>query len=73
MASLLCAHCTRRIFLRHQQLPPVSGLCVPCGHKDAERRNTQSAWLRFRDALLEPVDVPRSRPLRPAADLRHLL
>jgi hypothetical protein len=73
MASLLCAHCTRRIFLRHQQLPPVSGLCVPCGHKAGERRSTDQAWRRFRAGLLEPVEAPPiRRPLQPAVDLRHL-
>jgi len=72
MASLLCAHCTRRIFLRPRQLPPVSGLCVPCGHKHAEQRSMDSAWRLFRDRLLEPAEVPQRPPLLPAADLRHL-
>jgi hypothetical protein len=73
MATLLCAHCTRRIFLRPQQLPPLSGLCVPCGHKAAERRGLDNAWRRFRDGLLQPADAPGGpRPLLPAADLRHL-
>jgi hypothetical protein len=73
MASLLCAHCKRRIFLRQQQLPPISGLCVPCGHQDAERRSADSAWRRFRDGLVQPAKAPPIRPpLSPAADLRHL-
>lgn len=73
MATLMCAHCTRRIFLRPQQLPPASGLCVPCGHKTAERRNLDQAWRRFRDQLLQPAELsPPDRPLLPAADLRHL-
>jgi hypothetical protein len=73
MASLHCAHCTRRIFLRPQQLPPLSGLCVPCGHKAAERHSLDRAWRRFRQGLLQPADAPpRPAPLLPAADLRHL-
>ena len=73
MASLLCAHCTRRIFLRPQQLPPLSGLCPPCGHKDAERRSLDSAWQRFRHGLLQPAETaPPRQPLLPSVDLRHL-
>ena len=72
MASLLCAHCTRRIFLRPQQLPPLSGLCVPCGHRSAEQRSTERAWHQFRDRLLQPSEMPHRPPLVPAADLRHL-
>lgn len=74
MASLLCAHCTRRIYLRARQVPPVTGLCVPCGQRDAARRSAQQAWLRFRDRLFGPAaEAPRAAPLRPLADLRHLL
>ena len=72
MPSLLCAHCARSIFLRPRQLPPVSGLCVPCGYQAGQRRNTEQAWHKFRDRLLGPVDVPAVEPLRPAVDLRHL-
>jgi hypothetical protein len=72
MPSLFCAHCTRSIFLRPQQLPPVSGLCVPCGQRHAARRNTEQAWLSFRDRLLGPVEAPAAEPLRPTVDLRHL-
>jgi len=72
MDSLLCAHCTRRIFLRHGQLAPLSGLCVPCGLKDAERRSLDRAWRNFRERLLAPTEVPARQPLLPAADLRHL-
>jgi hypothetical protein len=74
MATLFCAHCTRRIFLRHQQLPPASGLCLPCGHKKAEQQGTDRAWRKFRDLLFEPAQAPCIKPsLRPVADLRHLL
>jgi hypothetical protein len=72
MPSLFCAHCARSIFLRPQQLPPASGMCVPCGHRHATRRNTEQAWLSFRDRLLGPVDAPAVEPLRPTVDLRHL-
>jgi len=72
MESLTCAHCTRRIFLRHQQLPPASGLCVPCAHQDTEHQSVDRAWHRFRDRLLEPVEAPSRPTLLPAADLRHL-
>jgi hypothetical protein len=72
MPSLFCAHCARSIFLRPRQLPPVSGLCVPCGQRDATRRHTEQAWHKFRDRLLGPVDAPAVEPLHPAVDLRHL-
>jgi hypothetical protein len=73
MAPLLCTHCTRRIFLSPRQLPPRSGLCVPCGHKHAERQNADQAWRRFLGRVLEPAEAVHSKPLLPAADLRHLL
>jgi hypothetical protein len=74
MATLSCAHCTRRIFLRHQQLPPASGLCLPCGHKQAEQQSADRAWRKFRERLFEPAEaLCRKPPLLPAADLRHLL
>jgi hypothetical protein len=72
MPSLFCAQCARSIFLRPRQLPPVSGLCVPCGQRDATRRHTEQAWHKFRDRLLGPVDAPAVEPLHPAVDLRHL-
>lgn len=72
MPTLLCAHCTRSIFLRPQQLPPASGLCLPCGYRESKRRDTEQAWRRFRDRLLEPAAAPRVEPLRPMLDLRHL-
>jgi uncharacterized protein YecT (DUF1311 family) len=47
---------------------------VPCGQRDAARRSAQQAWLRFRDRLFGPAaEAPRAAPLRPLADLRHLL
>jgi hypothetical protein len=74
MATLFCAHCTRRIFLRHQQLPPASGLCLPCGHKHAEQQSADRAWRKFRDLLIDGAEAPRRQPpLLPVADLRHLL
>ena len=74
MASLLCAHCSRGIFLRPRQLPPLSGLCVPCGHKDAEQRSLDQAWRGFKERLLDPnLALPKRPPLMPAADLRHLV
>jgi hypothetical protein len=80
MASLHCAHCNRRIFLRPRQCAPRAGLCVPCGHRHAEQRSAQHAWHRFRSMLFAPavvapavVDAPRLQPLRPPLDLRHLL
>jgi hypothetical protein len=73
MASLLCAHCTRPIFLRPRQAPPASALCVPCGHAQAEQRSTDRAWRGFMDRLLQPAATPEPpRPLRPLVDLRHL-
>ena len=72
MPSLFCAHCTRSIFLRPRQLPPVSGLCVPCDQRDATRRHSEQAWRKFRDRLLGSADAPRVEPLRPTVDLRHL-
>ena len=72
MASFQCAHCSRPVFLRHQQLAPVSGLCVPCNHKAAEQRRADQAWRRFRDKLLAPVETLKPSPLLPPADLRHL-
>ena len=72
MASFFCAHCARSIFLRPRQLPPVSGLCLPCGYQDAKRRDAEQAWRKFRDRLLQPADAPEVAPLRPAVDLRHL-
>ena len=72
MPSLLCAHCSRSIFLRPQQRPPVSGLCVPCGYQHAKRNDAEQAWRKFRDRLLGPVDAPPVEPLRPTVDLRHL-
>lgn len=73
MPTLACAHCSRRIFLRPQQLPPASGLCVPCGYRDARRQATDRAWHQFRDRLLlGAVGTPEREPLLPAVDLRHL-
>jgi hypothetical protein len=76
MASLLCAHCTRPMFLRPQQLPPASALCVPCGQRQAEQRSTDRAWRAFMGRLLEPAVTPQPhpklQPLRPLVDLRHL-
>jgi hypothetical protein len=73
MATLACAHCSRRIFLRPQQSPPASGLCVPCGYQAARQRSADRAWRQFRDRLLlGPVDAPERAPLLPAVDLRHL-
>ena len=72
MASFFCAHCSRSIYLRPQQLPPVSGLCVPCGYRDGKRRDTEQAWRRFRDRLLQPAEAHEVAPLPPAVDLRHL-
>jgi hypothetical protein len=73
MASFQCAQCSRPVFLRPRQLPPVSGLCLPCNHQDGERRRAHEAWCRFRDKLLAPVvDAPNERLLLPAVDLRRL-
>jgi hypothetical protein len=74
MASFQCAHCSRPVFLRREQLPPLSGLCLPCQHGRGEQRRAEQAWQRFRSQVLAPLDAPRaeSRPLRPAVDLRHL-
>jgi hypothetical protein len=73
MRSLACAHCSRRIFLRPRQLPPASGLCVPCGYRAARQQNEDRAWQQFRDRLLQaPVDTPVRAPLLPGVDLRHL-
>ena len=72
MASLLCAHCTRRIYLRPRQVPPHAGRCVPCGHEEAERQRAERAWHRFRDSLLASADAGRDEPLLPRVDLRHL-
>jgi hypothetical protein len=73
MPTLACTHCSRRIFLRPRQLPPASGLCVPCGYQAARQESADRAWRQFRDRLLlGPVDAPPHVPLRPAVDLRHL-
>ena len=74
MASFQCAHCSRPVFLRREQLPPPSGLCLPCHHAHGEQRRAEQAWQRFRSHLLAPLDAPQpdARPLRPAVDLRHL-
>jgi hypothetical protein len=73
MASFHCSHCSRPVFLRHRQLPSVSGLCVPCDHRSGEQRRADQAWRKFRERLLSPADaVPIERPLLPLADLRHL-
>ena len=72
MASLLCTHCTRRIYLRPRQLPPNAGLCVPCGHEEAVRQAAERAWHRFRDRLLATAAAHGGEPLRPRVDLRHL-
>ncbi len=73
MQLLACTHCSRRIFLRPQQSPPASGLCVPCGYQAARRQSEDRAWRQFRDRLLTgPIDAPEHAPLLPTVDLRHL-
>lgn len=74
MASFQCAQCSRPVFLRREQLPPRSGLCLPCNHLRGEQRRAAQAWQRFRSQLLAPLDAPPAdaRALRPSIDLRHL-
>jgi hypothetical protein len=74
MASFQCAHCSRPVFLRREQLPPASGLCLPCNHARGEQRRATQAWQRFRSQMLTPLGAlpTDARPLMQAVDLRHL-